>query len=39
MIDGLQRQVTQLKEDMRAKEIQAEAALKKQLDQDREREF
>lgn len=39
MLESLQRQVTQLKEDLRAKEIQADAAQKRHLDEDRDKEF
>lgn len=39
MIEGLQRQITQLKEDLRAKEIQVDAIHKRQMDDERERDF
>jgi chromosome segregation ATPase len=39
MVESLQRQITQLKEDVRAKEIQVDAIQKRQMEDDREKDF
>lgn len=39
MIESLQRQITQLKEDVRSKEIQVDAIQKRQMEDEREKDF
>jgi chromosome segregation ATPase len=39
MVESLQRQITQLKEDVRAKEIQVDAIQKRQMEDEREKDF
>lgn len=39
MVDALQRQITQLREDFKAKDLEQEAALRRRQEEDRQREL
>ena len=39
MIENLQRQITQLKDDIRSKDIEIDAIQKRRMEDDRDREF